>query len=68
MKAALAAFAVMAGMFALTITLGVTMERPAGRVYDCTMVEFHPDYPADVKAACREILRNRIKTELVLWI
>lgn len=29
---------------------------PETRVHkiDCGMVEFHPDYPAEVKAACRQ--------------
>lgn len=62
------ALLVMAGMFVLTITLGVTMDRPQGKAYDCTVAEFHPDYPVDVKEACREIMKNRIKSERVLWI
>jgi hypothetical protein len=26
-----------------------------GRVYDCSLAEFHPDYPPEVKAECRKI-------------
>lgn len=62
------ALLVMVGMFALTITLAVALDRPQGKGYDCTVAEFHPDYPVDVKEACREILKNRIKSERVLWI
>lgn len=31
------------------------MQPTTGRTYDCSMAEFHPDYPAEVKRKCREI-------------
>lgn len=34
---------------------------PEGRYYDCSMAEFHPDFPREVKEACRKI---RIKTPI----
>ena len=36
-------------------------DRPADRVirYDCTMAEMHPDYPVEVKEACRKLRAER---------
>lgn len=28
------------------------------KVYDCSMSEFHPDYPIKVKEACRDLNRS----------
>ena len=28
---------------------------PGQKVYDCSLAEFHPDFPADVKEECRKI-------------
>jgi hypothetical protein len=31
---------------------------PEGKVYDCTLAEFHSDYPTVVKEECRRLLRE----------
>jgi hypothetical protein len=28
---------------------------PSGRTYDCSIAEFHPDYPLQVKEECRKL-------------
>ena len=28
---------------------------PRQKVYDCSLAEFHPDFPAEVKEECRKI-------------
>jgi len=33
--------------------------QPQQKVYDCTVAEFHPDYPPKVRQACREIMKDR---------
>ncbi len=30
-------------------------DSPQGRVYDCTLAEWHPDYPKEVKEECRQL-------------
>ena len=58
-------------VLALTLAWGavvVIAGQPDERVYDCRVAEFHPDYPPKVRDACREIIRNQLKTESVLWI
>lgn len=32
-----------------------------GRWYDCRLAEFHPDYPKEVKDACRKMMREHHK-------
>jgi uncharacterized short protein YbdD (DUF466 family) len=29
------------------------------KVYDCSMSEFHPDFPTDVREECRKIRSNK---------
>ena len=29
-----------------------------GKVYDCTIAEFHPDYPKEVKEECRQLIEE----------
>jgi hypothetical protein len=31
---------------------------PQGKVYDCTLAEFSPDYPIEVKNECRRLLKE----------
>jgi hypothetical protein len=31
------------------------------RVYDCSMAEFHPDYPREVREECRKIRQQSTK-------
>jgi len=32
---------------------------PTERLYDCSLAEFHPDYPAKVKEECRKLRDNK---------
>lgn len=38
------------------IAIGSTVRE---HVYDCSIAEFHPDYPKEVKEKCREIRLQR---------
>ena len=31
-----------------------------GQYYDCSIAEFHPDYPLEVKQKCRELLKRKV--------
>jgi hypothetical protein len=33
---------------------------PKERLYDCSLAEFHPDYPAKVKEECRKMRSSNI--------
>lgn len=48
----------------LIISLIVFSDRflPKGRVYDCSLAEFHPDYPVEVKNECRRIRSQKLTT------
>ena len=35
---------------------------PRERFYDCSLAEFHPDYPAEVKNECRRIRSQKLTT------
>jgi len=37
----------------------VAPSAPAQRVYDCSLAEFHLDYPSKVREACREMMKDR---------
>ena len=37
-------------------------------VYDCRKIDVRDDIPPNVRAACREWLRERKKTESVIWV
>jgi hypothetical protein len=39
----------------LAFLILVTVPDDGGRIYDCSLAEFHPDYPAEVKAECRKL-------------
>lgn len=32
---------------------------PEYRVYDCSIAEFHPDYPKEVREECRKLRKNQ---------
>ena len=38
---------------------------PGKRVYDCSMSEFHPDYPLQVKEECCKLRNKNIIQELL---
>lgn len=49
-------------VLALAVFWGVVVVvagQPKQKAYDCTVAEFHPDYPPKVKEACREIMKER---------
>ncbi len=68
MRATTAAFGIVLALFLMFGAFVISVGQPDGRVYDCRVAEFHPDYPPKVRDACREIIRNQLKTESVLWI
>jgi predicted carbohydrate-binding protein with CBM5 and CBM33 domain len=37
------------------------MHGPRSRVYDCSLAEFHPDFPVAVREECRRIKREASK-------
>jgi len=41
-------------------TLGI-MYGPRSKVYDCSLAEFHPDFPVAVREECRRIKRESSK-------
>lgn len=49
------------GIFAI---IGVLSVIPANeyKIYDCSLAEFHPDYPAEVKEECRKLRSSKIIT------
>ncbi len=49
---------VLAFMFALIIFGNSIM--PRERIYDCSLAEFHPDYPVEVKNECRRIRSQKL--------
>ena len=59
------AFAIIAVIIALTLawTLWLVTPYEQYRVYDCSIAEFHPDYPKEVREECRRI-RNNTNTTL----
>lgn len=43
----------------LWIVLLFSIEIPEYKIYDCGMVEWHPDVPIEVKEACRKRYQNK---------
>jgi hypothetical protein len=39
---------------ALWLALLFFIPMPEGKIYDCSLSEFHPDYPPSVKEECRK--------------
>jgi hypothetical protein len=39
----------------LAFLILVLVPDDGSRIYDCSLAEFHPDYPAEVKAECRKL-------------
>lgn len=46
----------------IALSLVFTVDWPTERYYDCSLAEFHPDYPQEVKQACRQMMLNSRKT------
>jgi hypothetical protein len=38
--------------------LGFLKHAPKAKVYNCSLAEFHPDYPIAVKEQCRHITKH----------
>jgi hypothetical protein len=50
--------AVVLGAGALTFAIYMVVSHPSITVrYDCSIAEISPDYPVEVKEACRKLLR-----------
>jgi amino acid transporter len=47
----------------VVLSVGLLMHSPPAnfRSYDCSMAEFHPDYPVKVKQACREQFKQQME-------
>ena len=43
----------------LAFLILVLVPDDGGRFYDCSLSEFHPDYPPEVKDECRKIRTNK---------
>jgi hypothetical protein len=45
----------------VVLLFGLVVHAPPAnfRSYDCSMAEFHPDYPVKVKQACREQFKQQ---------
>ena len=46
-------------LLVLAFLILVTVPDDGGRVYDCTLSEFHPDYPPEVKEQCRKLMEGK---------
>ena len=55
---------ILLGVVAVTLVLGVMMtdgKMHGVKKYDCSISEISPDYPLEVKEACRKMRAERIK-------
>lgn len=43
---------------AVTASFVIPRAQPEGRHYDCRMAEFHPDFPPEVRKACRNMIKG----------
>ena len=50
------------GFLMWVVILGLT-PMPQYRVYDCSMSEWHPDIPVEVKKQCRELKQQEWKKQ-----
>jgi hypothetical protein len=52
------------GVLVLALTLALIIFgnslMPQGRFYDCSLAEFHPDYPVEVKNECRKLRSQKL--------
>jgi hypothetical protein len=52
-------------IIAMIVLVGIAtwgiMYGPQSRVYDCSLAEFHPDFPIAVRKECRRIKRESNK-------
>ena len=59
MKWIINTLAVIGGIGLVLIILAL-IPVPEYKVYDCSMAEFHPDYPPDVREQCRKQRKGTI--------
>ena len=51
----------LAGWLLFLGTILLAVKAPKGRYYDCSIAEFHPDYPPKVREECRKLRMNQNK-------
>ena len=54
MKGTVTIFCLIVALYCATIYIVFTVPVHGTKIYNCSMAEFHPDYPLDVKKQCRE--------------
>jgi hypothetical protein len=57
---AITAMALFALMWWAMISLAHQIQPGRGQTYDCSLAEFHPDFPTEVRKKCREIRKARL--------
>jgi hypothetical protein len=55
------ALSIIAMMVLVGITTWGIVHGPRSKVYDCSLAEFHPDFPVAVREECRRIKREANK-------
>jgi hypothetical protein len=48
-------------LIAILVYTMIVIELPTGKTYDCSLAEFHPDYPVRVKEACRDLRKQNAR-------
>ena len=56
---------IIATSIVLIAVLSIIPAPPEGRYYDCSIAEFHPDFPKEVKEECRK-LRIQNKSTVII--
>ena len=51
---------------AIIVLILLVLPAPEGKVYDCSIAEFHPDFPPKVKEECRKKRIENRKNTLVI--
>jgi hypothetical protein len=57
------ALSIIAMMVLVGIATWGIMYGPQSKVYDCSLAEFHPDFPVKAREACRELRREQHGTD-----
>jgi hypothetical protein len=49
----------------VVVSILISTNFGAGRtiIYDCSLAEFHPDFPPDVREQCRELFREQLSNK-----
>jgi hypothetical protein len=48
-------------LIAILVYAMIAIGLPTGKTYDCSIAEFHPDYPVQVKEACRDLRKQNAR-------